>query len=376
MAEKIRVLQSVNSLGIGGSVIYVMNFFRHIDKERFQVDFVICDDTKMNFYDEIIGAGSNVYICRSGYKNKYKKLFSQVRQIKNILRQNHYNVIHCHSCSFIGIFRGAIAGFLSKGTKVISHAHSVGEPKGTAIDSIARYLLKWVLSHIIDIGCACSDKAGESKYTKKFIASKKYKIINNAIETDKYRYSIRKRNEIRKSLNIKDGDFVVGNVGRLEYEKNHTFLLDIFHSVLQKKPNAVLLLVGDGNLREELEEKAEREGIASRVIFVGRCESAADYYHAMDCFVLPSHYEGFPLVLVEAQVNGLKCIVSENMTRDVDIAGGVRFLSLEMSSKVWAEEICIFGDGRMHTEKVDEVISGYELKYEILKLEAIYEGHF
>jgi len=100
VAEKIRVLQSVNSLGIGGSVICVMNFFRHIDKERFQVDFVICDDTKMNFYDEIIEAGSKVFICRTQCKNKYLKLISQIRQIKEILTQNHYDIIHCHSCSF------------------------------------------------------------------------------------------------------------------------------------------------------------------------------------------------------------------------------------------------------------------------------------
>jgi len=375
MAEKIRVLQSVNSLGIGGSVICVMNFFRHIDRERFQVDFVICDDTKMNFYDEIIEAGSKVFICRTQCKNKYLKLISQIRQIKEILTQNHYDIIHCHSCSFFGILRGAIAGFASRGVKVVSHAHSVGEPKGTMADSMARYLLKWVLSNIIDVGCACSDMAGESKYTKKFIGSKKYRIVNNAIETDRYRYCLRRRNEIREALNIKDGDFVIGNVGRLEYEKNQTFLLDIFGIILDKKPNAVLLLIGDGSLREILEEKAEKNGISSQVIFTGKCENAADYYHAMDCFVLPSHYEGFPLVLVEAQVNGLRCIVSENMSRNVNIAGGVKFLSLEMSPEIWAEEICMFGNDRMNTENVNKVILKYELNNEVLKLETIYEGH-
>ena len=258
---------------------------------------------------------------------------------------------------------------------MVSHAHSVGEPKGTMADSMARYLLKWVLSNIIDVGCACSDMAGESKYTKKFIGSKKYRIVNNAIETDRYRYCLRRRNEIREALNIKDGDFVIGNVGRLEYEKNQTFLLDIFGIILDKKPNAVLLLIGDGSLREILEEKAEKNGISSQVIFTGKCENAADYYHAMDCFVLPSHYEGFPLVLVEAQVNGLRCIVSENMSRNVNIAGGVKFLSLEMSPEIWAEEICIFGNDRMNTENVNKVILKYELNNEVLKLETIYEGH-
>ena len=161
------------------------------------MDFVIYDDTRMDFYNEVVSAGSKVYICKEEKKNKIIQSISQIRQLKKILRENHYDVIHCHSCSFIGILKGAIPGFLTKGTSVVSHAHSVGTPTDTLGDKVIRQLLKITLSHVVDVGCACSDIAGNSKYTKEFIHSGKYLIINNAIDTEAYQYNKEKRKEIR-----------------------------------------------------------------------------------------------------------------------------------------------------------------------------------
>ena len=197
-------------------------------------------------------------------------------------------------------------------------------------------------------------------------------IINNAIDTEAYQYNKEKRKEIREKLDIIAENFVLGNVGRLEHEKNHSFLLGIFKSILSRKPEAVLLLIGDGSNRRSLERKAEELGIKSNVIFLGPCTCAADYYQAMDCFVLPSHYEGFPFVLVEAQVNGLRCIVSENMTRAVNISGGVIFKSLKESADKWAEDIVEFGSRRMDKKEVEKVIEKYELRSEVLKFERLY----
>lgn len=372
MTEKIKVLQSLGTLGIGGNEIFVMNFFRHIDKSRFQMDFVIYDDTRMDFYNEIVSAGSKVYICKREKKNKIIQSISQIRQLRKILRENHYDVIHCHSCSFIGILKGAIPGFLAKGTRVVSHAHNVGMPTNTFADKIFRQFMKVVVSQVSDIGCACSDIAGKSKYTEQFIRSGRYLILNNAIETGQYKYNVKKREEIRERLGIGKYYFVIGNVGRFEYQKNHKFLLDVFKAVLAKKAEAILLLIGDGSNRRSLERKAEELGIKSNVIFLGPCTCAADYYQAMDCFVLPSHYEGFPFVLVEAQVNGLRCIVSENMTRAVNISGGVIFKSLKESADKWAEDIVEFGSQRMDKKEVEKVIEKYELRNEVLKFERLY----
>ena len=125
MKDKIKVLQSLISFGVGGNQIFVMNFFRHFNKDKFQIDFVIYDDTAMEFYEEVVKAGSRVFVCKSKYKNKYLRLFDQMGQVSNILKQNHYDIVHSHSCSFVGILKGAIPGFFSKVTKVISNAHNL-----------------------------------------------------------------------------------------------------------------------------------------------------------------------------------------------------------------------------------------------------------
>lgn len=372
MGEKIKLLQSVNSLGVGGNEIFVMNFFRHIDKSRFQVDFVIYDDTRMDFYDEVTQAGGRIFVCRKRFRNKYLQLLSQMWRVKALLIKEHYDVIHCHSCSFVGIFRGAIPGFLTKGIKVVTHAHSVGAPKDNVMDRMERKIARKVMSRITDMGCACSDTAGSSKYTESFIASDRYKIINNAIETDRYRYNPVKRREIRKKLKISDESFVIGNVGRLEHEKNHVFLLEILKKVAEKDSNAVLLLVGDGGLRQSLETRAGEKGIREHVIFTGQCKNAADYYQAMDCFVLPSYYEGLPFVLVEAQVNGLYCLVSDVVSRMTNASGTVMYLSLEEGADYWAGNILSVRGKRIPENSIEKVIEQYDIEKAADDMEKLY----
>lgn len=372
MPNKIKILQSVNSLGMGGTVIFVMNFYRHIDKEKFQVDFVIYDDSRMDFYEEVTENGSIVYVCHKKYKNKYLNLLYQMHQVRRLLKEHHYDVIHTHGNSFIELFRGVIPGWMMRNTKVIAHSHNPGEPQDTYIDKVFRYLCKVFLSRIVDMGCTCSDVAAEGKYTKTFMHLSRYCVINNAINTNNYLYDTKKRFDIRKKLGIAENQFVLGHVGRISYQKNHDFLIDIFQEYFNRNPEARLLLVGDGEDRLTLEDKINEKKLSPFVIFTGQCVSAAEYYQAMDCFVLPSHYEGFPFVLVEAQINGLRCIVSDVITRSVNISGGVVFVSLQNNSAVWAHEIELFGTRRMSNQEVSVVAEQYEISKETKKLENLY----
>lgn len=372
MKQKIRVLQSLNSLGIGGNVIFVMNFFRKIDKEKFQVDFVIYDDTKLDFYEEIKKNGSRVYFCKSTKKNRFLKLFDEMMKVKRLLKKEHYDIIHCHSCSFRGIFRGVIPGAMSKGTKVISHSHNPGMPKNNVFDDVVRYVLKVMMSCLVDYGFSCSDVAGQSKYTEKFMRSPNYIQIHNAVQCKNYRWDLKKRKEVRETLGLAKDTFVIGHIGRFEYQKNHTFILELFEEFLKIWSNSKLLLIGGGNLFEEMKEKAEKMGISHAVLFMGRQGSAEMYYQAMDCFVLPSIYEGFPFVLVEAQMNGLRCIVSDRISKSVNISGGVRFVPLEQTASVWATEVLEFGRERMDEGQINKVCELYDLEKETERLQKLY----
>lgn len=371
--EKIKILQSVNSLALGGTEVFIMNFFRHIDKEKFQVDFVIYDDSYLHYYKEIEEAGGHVYVCASKFHNKLIKLFSEMLQVRRLLRKHHYDIIHCHANSFKQLFRGAIPGRYTKDTYVITHSHNPGEPKNTWFDNKLRNLLKLYVSHIVDIGCSCSDVASKGKYTDKFMNTPRYKIINNAIETKCYRYDETMRNKVRQELGIAEEEFVIGHVGRISYQKNSLFLIDIFNEYLKINSNSKLLLAGDGKLRKDVEARIKEYHIEKYVICLGKCVSAARYYHIMDCFLLPSIYEGFPFVLVEAQVNGLRCMVSDVVTENVNISGGVYFAALTDSAHEWARQINKLCVKRLDDKEIQRVVEQYDLNCEVKRLENIYE---
>ncbi len=371
MSRKIKVLQSVSSLGVGGNVAFVMNFFRKIDKEKFQIDFLIYDDSKMDYYDEVKSAGSNIFVVKRKYKNKTFNLLSQMWQVRKILKNEKYDIIHCHSCSFFGIFKGAIPAYFCSKIRVISHSHNPGMPKNTVIDNVVRNISKRFLSHIVDMGFSCSDYAGESKYTDKFMKSDRYKIIHNAINVDDYVYNASVRKSIRERYSV-GNKILIGNVGRLANQKNQSFLLEIFSKIKQINSDTMLMIIGGGELEKQLHEKAMNLGIIDDVIFTGSINDANKYYSAMDVFVMPSLYEGLPFTAIEAQVNGLKCVISDKVTKMTDASGETTFTSLDDSLEKWADIILKSAENRICTEKVLNVIENYNISIEVKRLEKLY----
>ena len=372
--RKIKILEAVGTLGVGGNELFVMNFYRHIDKSKFQIDFITFSDN-LYFKDEIEKSGSKVYVSPLIKRNnKWIKLFHDMRFIYFILKKNNYDIIHCHSCSFVGLFRGVLPALLIKDIKIITHSHNTGKATGNILDKILRFLLKILLSNIIDIGMACSDLAGKSKYTKAFIHSNKYKLINNAIETEKYLFNKNYRNEVRKQLGINENVIVIGNVGRLAMQKNQTFLINILFNLIKQKKNVYLLIAGGGILEKTLEDKVVKLGLNEFVYFAGETDDVYKYYSAMDVFVMPSLYEGLPFTAIEAQVNGLKCVFADTITKMADISGNNIYISLNSPISNWSNLVLEQGLSRNSLDSVKKVCMKYNIANESKRLEKIYSS--
>lgn len=369
-SSKIKVLQSVSSLGIGGNELFVMNLFRNIDKSKFQIDFLIYDD-RLDFEQEVKAAGSKIYLCPPVQGNKIISIWKEACFVFKILKSSDYDVIHCNGCSFVNILKAAIPAKLVGNIKIISHGHSVGKINKNSIDNIIRAILRLCLSSIVDIGCACSDLVGQSKYTKRFLNSQKYKIVHNAIEIEKYSYNINNRNILRDRYCL-ENKIVIGNIGRLAKEKNQEFLLDILKEILKENKNVVLLIVGGGELEQTLKEKAKKLRVEDSVVFTGSVMDAEKYYSAMDVYVMTSLYEGLPFTVIEAQVNGLKCVLADSITKMADVSGDTTFLSLNAGTSVWASKILKNSSARSKKEKTDYVKNKYNIKNETLRIQKFY----
>ena len=218
---------------------------------------------------------------------------------------------------------------------------------------------------------ACSNEAADFLFGSQ-IPREKIKIFHNALDIDRYTYDGEKREAVRSKLNMAN-KFVIGNVGRLSYQKNHEFLIDIFYEVQKKVDNAVLMLIGEGELESKIREKAYKYGIMEKVLFLGMKNNVEDYLQAMDIFVFPTRFEGLPNVLVEAQAAGLKCLCSANVTKEVKLTDNVMFLDLEKEK--WVDKILQYSDGYKRV-KTDEQIraAGYDIRCEIKELEEIYSS--
>ena len=338
--EKLKVLQIGMTYNFGGIEAYLINYYRKICQSNISFDFVNIYSENLCYSDEIKKYGGQIY----NVSNYYKHPIKYICQIKKIINDKAYYIVHCNMNSAAMIYP-LIAAKVSDAKIIISHAHNSASDRGL-LKKILHNLNKRLITHLANNYFSCSVKAGEWFFSKKIMLSDKYKIIYNAIEIEKYKYNSDYRKEIRNELKISNDCFVIGHVGRFNKQKNHLVLIDIFHKVYQTNKKTKLLLIGDGPMLEKIKERIKHYGIEDAVIILGKRKDVYKLYNAMDLFVLPSLYEGLPLVGVEAQVNGLKCLFSRTIDSELSISEYCEYIPLD--TEKWVTKINSFDGKRNH----------------------------
>ena len=352
--EPVRVLQIIGIVCGGGVEAVIMNYYRHINRNKIQFDFVVDGYEKTALDDEIKSLGGRVY-----HVEPYKKnIFRYMSQIYHIIRDNHYDIVHSNmnTLSVFSLFPAWLAGAHQR----ILHNHSTAV-RSEGMRSVMKIILRPFAPLFANRYAACSRLAGDWMYGKKMMASGKVTVINNAIDLDEYAFSQELRGKYRHELNIPDDEFVVGHVGRFMYQKNHAFLIDVFREVARQNPKAILMLVGDGELRPEIEKKVAAYNLTDKVRFLGLRKDVKQLYNCMDVFVLPSWYEGLPVVSVEAQANGLICFFSNNVTYESNLTKSTNFLSLESGADVWAKKILAVLPYRNNLARAELSVTGFDI---------------
>ena len=347
--DPIRILHVVTYMGRGGLETMIMNYYRHMDRSKVQFDFLTHREFRADYDDEIEALGGKIYRLPhlvpwdKGYRMALDSFF---------LSHPEYRIVHVHQDCLSSVILKAAK---KHGVPVrIAHSHSSSQDKNL------KYLVKLFYRRQIAGNAtellACGKDAGDWMF-----CGAPYQILNNAIDTNQYVYNPERRQIVRQELGIPPESFVVGHVGRFNAVKNHTFLLDVFLKLKEQQQNALLLLVGDGDLRGALEKKASDLGLADCVIFTGIRSDVPNLLQAMDCFVFPSLYEGLPVTLIEAQAAGLSCIVSDSVPAECAKTCLVDRVSLHEDPAVWAKHISESANSdRLNTQ--EEIIrAGYDI---------------
>lgn len=339
MNEPIRILNIVGLMSPGGIETLIMNIYRNLDREKVQFDFLTHKGIDGIFDDEIMSLGGRIYKMpklREGSKTYYWKIFEYRRELKKFfLEHKEYKIIHCHMTNLAAIYV-PIAKKYGNVSCVITHSHLTQARPGLA--GIVTDILHKAIPSIATDYFACSEMASCWIYPKSIINTGKVKIIKNGIDPRKFYYDETKRNALREKLGLSN-KLVIGNVARFKAEKNHTFQIDVFNELLKIEPNAILMLIGEGELMPEIKQKVHNLNIENKVLFMGVRSDIPELMLCMDIFLLPSLYEGLPVVGVEAQASGLPLITSTGVTNEVDITGNVTFLDLSESPSIWARRM-------------------------------------
>lgn len=366
----IRVLHSVSNMDRAGIETMIMNYYRNIDRNKVQFDFLCNKPQKGAYDDEIKSLGGNIYVSPGFNPLKY---FKYKKYVKRIVDTNpDIKIIHAHN--------GSLAYFALKCAKAIKFPNRVAHAHATMIPHSKKtyFDIKWMYKNLFknrikyqaNYFWGCSTEACEFYFGN----NKKFTIINNAIDEKKFVFNLDKRKEKRKELKINDDTLVIGHVGRFMIQKNHEFLIDIFEEVHKKNKNTVLLLIGDGELKEKIKEKIKNKNLENDTIFLENIDNVNEYYQAMDIFVLPSLYEGLPVVGIEAQAAGLKCFFTNTISPEVKITDNVTFFGLNDSPSKWADEVLKYKDRYKRIDMTKQIIeAGYSIKEEAKKLQKLYE---
>lgn len=363
MSEPIRILHVIGVMNRGGAETMIMNLYRRIDRTKIQFDFVQNENYGAAYDDEIIALGGNIYHCPR-YRGKNHFAYTKWWQAFFEKHKHEYPIVHGHIGSTAAIYLSIAKKY---GAYTIAHSHSAGA--GSGLYRLFAYPTRYVADHFF----ACSRDAGVSRYGKRFGTDASCcQVLNNAVDTQIFAFNPEIRSQARRKLCIEESTLVVGHVGRFADAKNHKFLLDIFDRLHQQAPDSVLLLVGDGELRPQIEARIAQKHLDGAVTLTGVQPDVWNYYQAMDVFLMPSLYEGLPVSLVEAQAAGLPCCVSDVVPHESAITDLVHFRSLCDDAAVWADWVLT----RAAEDRVDVRQqlrqAGYDISSTAQRLEKFY----
>ena len=315
----------VNTLGLqtGGITVSMLNYIREIDREEIEIDIT----STMESDDEVIKQFQES--CCKIYRLEHRKnnLFRYLMGLYKVLKSNSYDIIHVHGNSAT-IFFELITAFLA-GVKIrIAHSHNT-----TCDYKKVDKLLRPFFYFFCNGRFACGKDAGKWLFGKK-----DFQIIYNGIDINKFKFDINSRNKIRKKLSIKNDDVLLGNVGNLNTQKNQKFLIYMMEDLKVFSEKYKLIIIGNGDLEIQLKSKVKELNLQENIIFAGHINNVYEYLSALDYMIMPSLYEGFPVTLVEAQVSGLQCLISDRITEEVVSTDLVSRIPLNTTSK-WIEKI-------------------------------------
>lgn len=359
--QPIKVLQIIRHMNVGGAETFIMNLYRNIDRQKVQFDFLVYGPGV--FDEEIKALGGRIYymdyITKIG-QTKYKKRLS-----KFFKEHNEYQIVHSHIDQVTGI----ILETANKcGVKErIAHSHNTRNSNNLLAKLYKKYLQSKINKNATLL-LACGEEAAKWLYKKR---SKEAIIINNGIDIKKFEYSPKKREKIRDELGANEETVIIGHVGRFSKQKNHKFLIEIYREYVKKNPNSLLIMVGIGILKDEIEKLVEKYDLKENTKCLGLRQDVDAIYSASDYIVFPSLYEGLSVALIEAQISGIKILASDTIDKNTDISRNIQWISLQDSPLKWSESILNMDQTRnnkyLETKK-------YDIKRIAEKMQDLYEN--
>ena len=362
MAEKpIRVLHVVTQMAYGGLETMLMNYDRHLDHQQVQFDFLEHRDAVTDYDREILEMGGKIY--RLPRLNPFSPAY--LKALDAFFAEHpEYRIVHVHlDCMSAFPLKYA----KKNGVPVrIAHAHNSNEVKNYKFP-LKLYFKRFIPKYATWF-YACGEEAGKWIY-----GGRDFSVLNNAIDSRSFVFNESTRQMVRQTFMIEQNTLLVGHVGRISPQKNHTFLIDVFSELVKIHPDSKLLLVGQGDLEQTIRDKVKSLGLSDRVIFAGVRSDVNVLMQAMDEFIFPSLFEGLPLVAVEAQAAGLPCVVSDRVPRECEKTDGlVTFLPLEGGAEQWAKQILSTAGTERRDTSAQIKANGFDIRENAAKLQQFY----